>query len=45
MKYADVKGRLEKIQNQAMMQFFGGKTGGKEIETLMNGLGLSTTSN
>ena len=24
-----------------MMQFFGGKTGGKEISKMMNGLGLS----
>ena len=31
---------LQKIKTQSMMQFFGGKTGGKEIETLMNGLGL-----
>ena len=29
------------LENQAMMQFFGGKTGGVEIEKMMKGMGLS----
>ena len=34
--------KLEKIQNQAMLKFFGGKTRGTGIETLMSGSGLNS---
>ncbi len=39
--YKDPINKYVSIQNQALMQFFGGKTGGKSIETTMNRLGLS----
>ena len=39
--YQDPINKYVSIQNQALMQFFGGKTGGKSIELAMNGLGLT----
>ena len=36
--------QLAQLENQAMMQLFGGKTGGVEIENMMRGMGLSVGS-
>ena len=32
---------MAQLENQSMMQLFGGKTGGKPIESAMKGLGLT----
>ena len=36
--------QLAQLENQAMMQLFGGKTGGVEIENMMRGMGLSVNA-